>query len=674
MSNKMRKKKTKSSDPIATVTAKPALSLYAKNLVFLKAFAPQLATRVESLPSTRKYQVQKTGPKNLWNLTLPDRNGFFYDLNDPIEQTREELKKLDLKNAKCVLFLGCGLGYEIDCFLQDHSQKAPTTHMVIVEKELEVFAASMQVQDYAAMGKLLSLHLVVGEPQEELFGKMQDQFSAGYKLVVLLKAMKPVFLMQTLQRNKEYYLQALKAFREAGIYRLNNFGNSIEDSLIGVQNMLENINEIIYNPGINLLFDQFKGKPAIVASTGPSLNKTKHLLKGLEEKALIIAPEASLRPLMAIGVKPHMIVSIERTPEVVPLMEGFQKEEVCDVYYSATPVILNKAYQAYPGPRIIVYRNFDHFKWLQIDRGILNISHSTGNMSFEIAAAMGCDPIILIGQDLAYGREGITHASGVFHDDKQKFKQENRIQVPGNDGEPVYTNQLWQLFRTSYELALSKYPGTCINCSEGGAYIKGSTFMRFEEAIPKYITKPYFPLEKIKSHLSHFSSKQAEEDRKRVFQLVLGAIDVMEGMYQSCAEAVQALKDYDSELLALLNQKDYCKENEERLKYIHSHINGFKLQVQKNKETFQLLFMHIIQSFYLNFEIEMNAIPNKHDVSIKASIETILSQKKWFAVIGDTAKLCIGLLEKAKEDIVHPYNSSGVREESFNNPSNPPKN
>ncbi len=655
MSNKKRKKKSKIPEPPGTVTTKPSSTLYAKNLAYLQTFAPQIAARVENLPSMRKYQIQQTGPKNQWNLTLPDGNGFFYDFNDPIGQTQEELKKLDLKNAKCALFLGCGLGYEIDCFLWNHAQTALTTHLVIVEKELEVFAASLQIHDYVTMGNRFSLHLVVGEPQEDLFVKMQDQFSIGYKLVVLVKAMKPIFLMQTFQRDKEYYLQALKAFREAGVYRLNNFGNSIEDSLIGVRNMLENINEIIYNPGINLLFDQFAGKPAIVASTGPSLNKTKQLLKGLEEKALIIAPEASLRPLLTVGVKPHMIVSIERTPEVVPLMEGFQKEDVCDVYYAATPVILNKAYQVYPGPRIIVYRNFDHFKWLQIDRGILNISHSTGNMSFEIAAAMGCDPIILIGQDLAYGREGVTHASGVFHDDKQKFKQESRIQVTGNDGEPVYTNQLWQLFRTSYELALSKYSGTCVNCSEGGAYIKGTTFMRFEEAIPKYFKQPFFPLDKIKSRLKLFSLERAEEDRKRVLLLVEGAIDVMEGMYQSCVEAIRTLKDYDGELTTISNQKDYRKENEERIKYIQSHIDGFKLQVQKNKETFQLLFMHIIQSFYLNFEIEMNAIPNKHDDPRTISIEVILSQKKWFAVIGDTAKLCIGLLEKAKEDILHPH-------------------
>ena len=79
--------------------------------------------------------------------------------------------------------------------------------------------------------------------------------------------------------------------KDAGSQQILHFGNDPYDSLIGIENMLANLDEIISNPGINLLYNKFAGKPAIVVATGPSLNKNKHLLKGMENKALIVAAD-----------------------------------------------------------------------------------------------------------------------------------------------------------------------------------------------------------------------------------------------------------------------------------------------------------------------------------------------------------------------------------------------
>lgn len=92
--------------------------------------------------------------------------------------------------------------------------------------------------------------------------------------------------------------------------------------------MLANIKVILENPGINLLYNRFSEKPAIVVATGPSLNKNKHLLKGLEDKALIISVDASLKILMEMGVKPHLVTSLERVPQVANLIDGFTASEL----------------------------------------------------------------------------------------------------------------------------------------------------------------------------------------------------------------------------------------------------------------------------------------------------------------------------------------------------------
>lgn len=654
MSNfrKLKKTNDNKNQPTAAVKAvKTAKGFFESNMKYLKQRDPALAERIEKHAFTGSYQVVSTGNPPRLNLLLPDGKSFFYAVPDPEQDTRSEMEKLNLKNAKAALYLGIGLGYELDLFLRDYAKKAGTTHLIIAEKEMDIFYLTLKTLDYASMAKAFSLHFVVGEKEENLFLRLQEKFTADQKLVVLLKAMRPIFHSSSMKLSKEYYLRVLKAFREAGAYRLNNFGNSIEDSLIGVRNMLENINEIIYNPGINLLYNQFKGKPAIVVSTGPSLNKNKHLLKGLEEKALIVCPDASLRILIDMGMKPHLVTALERVPITAQLIKGFSKEEVEDVYYAATPVVVAEAYELYPGPRIIVYRNFDHFKWLKVERGILDIKQSSGNMAFKICDALGCDPIILIGQDLAYSREGTTHASGATLGEKQATPNLPTLHVMGNDGQPILTNTTWNGFRKSYEVDIAEYKGHCINATEGGAFIQGTTVATFQDAINQYITESFFPLKKIKELTDTLSREEIGRDAQRIEGLVEQTLNDMQHVYDTCKSGLEWLHSIKGELEDILKNLLPEKRATEKIALFRSMLNGYKAKVHERKENFQLFFMHIIQSFYLNFDIECNALPNQYDNEIEASVEFIKLHERWFATIGDTALICVDLLRETSKKI-----------------------
>jgi hypothetical protein len=61
------------------------------------------------------------------------------------------------------------------------------------------------------------------------------------------------------------------------------------------------------------------------------------------------------------------------------------------------------------------------------------------------------------------------------------------IEVMGNDGTPIKTNEAWYQCIRGYEVDLAEYKGTCINCTEGGALIAGARVMPFKEAIVAYL-------------------------------------------------------------------------------------------------------------------------------------------------------------------------------------------
>ena len=49
----------------------------------------------------------------------------------------------------------------------------------------------------------------------------------------------------------------------------------------------------------------------MVVSAGPSLRKNKHLLKDVQDKAVIIAVQTTFQPLLEMGVEPHFVTSLD---------------------------------------------------------------------------------------------------------------------------------------------------------------------------------------------------------------------------------------------------------------------------------------------------------------------------------------------------------------------------
>lgn len=629
-------------------------TIYYHNLQVLKEYYPDLADRIEKISGNNGLRIVKTGAQSIPNLYSENIKQYYYANHNPREDAAQQIKALQLKNTRLAIFLGIGLGYELLYYLQQEAESQNTNFILIIEKDLEIFKAALEATDLTAVIKKPEICFLVGEEESNVFSKLWAYLHENNRFL-LLKAMKPVYHPSTLKLYKEYYLKALQSLRDAASQVLLHFGNDPYDSLLGIEHMLANIDEIVSNPGINLLFDKFKGRPGVVVATGPSLNKNKHLLKGLENKAVIIAADASLKVLREMDFKPHIVVSLERNLPVKRLMEGFSADEVGDVYYAACPVIHPEVFPAYPGPHIIVYRNFDHFKWLGIDKGTLEIKVSAGNMAYKVAEALGCDPIILIGQDLAFSRDGKTHALGtagtVAGNQDDIHQRGGKFEVMGNDGSPITTNSIWYQCLKAYETDLAEYKGTCINSTEGGAYINGTQVMPFKEAIDKYIDEEFSPLDKIKEHLSLFSDETAQDDVDSLLELINRTILNMTEIVDNCRAGLDIYEKYKAELENYINNPDRINSVRKKINAIEKQYFIPKTNCSKNHETFQLFFAHVFQSYAINFEINMAAIPEKHEDKDLARIEIMLRNAEWYAVIGDLASICVKSLIQAKEKL-----------------------
>lgn len=626
--------------------------IYRRNLKALETVNPELVGRVRGA-TISNYELVYTGPNTPPTLKIKSCNMNYYKAGDPLKDAEEQVQALGLKNTRLAVFLGMGLGYELLYYFNQMANKQNTNYILVIERDLEMFKAALKTVDLSHLLSNSRLEFIVGLPEEKLYVQLRNYLAENSRFI-FLKAINAVYHPSSLLLYKDYYFGALKHLRESGTHQVLHFGNDPHDSIIGVENMMDNINEIIFNPGINLLFSSFKNKPGIVVATGPSLNKNKHLLKGIEEKALIVAADASLKVLLDIGVKPHLVTSLERVPATVKLLEGFKPEQVKNVYFAGCPVVRKEAYEVYPGPRVIVYRNFDHFKWLGIERGILNIQLSAGNMAFKLCEALGCNPIILIGQDLAFSRDGYTHAGGTILGDKQDFfLKGDHIEVKGNDGSPIKTTATWYSFLKSYELDVAGFDGQCINSTEGGAYIEGTEVIPFQDAINNYVNDYFYPLEIIETELNQFSKDDAEHDYNQVTSLIEGTKVDMQGIIEECEKGFMLYNNYKTALIKRLSGADGEDDFKEIVTTAHEKVIKPKNRITKEfGETYQLYFMHVLQSFNIKFEMEMIAIPEKHNSHEKALAEITLRHGEWYSVVKDLATIMLNLLCRAEVNML----------------------
>ena len=129
-------------------------------------------------------------------------------------------------------------------------------------------------------------------------------------------------------------------------------------------------------------------------------------------------------------------------------------------------------------------------------------------VALYLANHLGCDPLILVGCDLAYPREGgRTHASDTAHSrrtsalDREEsmefealFEHEEKVKarmmmVEGLDGAPVPTATPLHHQRVRLESDIQTLGLRVIDASAEGAAKKGATWMPLEDAIAEFATR-----------------------------------------------------------------------------------------------------------------------------------------------------------------------------------------
>ncbi|RLB20849.1 MAG: hypothetical protein DRG73_09510, partial [Deltaproteobacteria bacterium] len=621
------------------------------NMEVLEKRYPELARKVRETKDNPNYRLiqAKNGRPNV--LIKKDFNFLMlYDNEDPREYCRQYLKSLNIKYAPIVSFMGLGLGYHLDLFFKEYSKQLKTEEIIVFEENMSLFRLALELGDFRKIITHPNIHFFVGEEPEAAFPKLRTEILLSEKNRIVLRSVKIIPVPVCVLHGNEYYLRALKTVKDAARQIMITAGNDPFDSLVGLENMFKNLEDIISSPGLNLFHDRFKGKPSILVAAGPSLNKNMHLLKDLRDRALIISCDASFIPLMKHGIRPHLVTSLERTPGVALFYSGVKDFQ--GTYFVACPVIMPEVFSAFKGEKIIAYRAFSHFDWLENEKGSLSTGISVANMAFKILEALGCDPVILVGQDLAYSEEGDTHVEGnIFGERSEGILQKPAIMLEGNDGRPVRSERQWEIMKNTYEEDLEAYQGKCINATEGGVRIRGAEVMTLNEAIRKYCAEEFRPELIIKEVFSDFEKKNidVEGELKRIRKKAIETRKTLRVTINKFLEALNDARVVEKEIIRPFIDKGSSVDTERLLDIEKKFLELSKtLNDERDRKLFDIT-AHTLQPYDIWFTHELSILKDIYTNKDCLSAATVLKMKEWFAVIGHLLICTRDVLEKTEK-------------------------
>jgi len=416
---------------------------------------------------------------------------------DPVKEAQRSVSGFSRGRSSVLLVSGLALGYHLE-----HLALSGDIDILVIERDPEVVEICSQVNP----GILKKIMIITSASEIESYFDRLDM--SGFKGISHYTH-RPSY-----QIDPEFYDSITGNISRHVSSRVSDLLTRFEFEERWIRNIFRNLKHLAYAEGVGRFFGKFKGYPGIIVSAGPSLKKNISELENLRNRAVIVAVDTAYKVLSRHNITPHFVVTLDAQKYSSKHFLGAPANDtvlVADIV--SCPSILN----SYSG-RKVMSTTSKYFTdeqghtrrettpvmdWVEKFTGHFGDIQSGGSVAtsvFDMLLNFGCDPIILIGQDLAYtGRE--IHCTGTYHNDdwlpginrlknleciNQGVIRKRKIKyVPGYGGDnPVITDFVFDLYKSWFEDSSRRVSVDVINATEGGAAIENTRELSLSRSVP----------------------------------------------------------------------------------------------------------------------------------------------------------------------------------------------
>lgn len=477
-------------------------SLFVENMRGLWRTDAQLAWRIDQLPETSGLDVQpsRRGGPTAAVRTQDGRNLFLHSRYAPEREADEFAEQFDAGDAACVVLCGLGLGYHLKAICRKFGRD---TIVLVSEPDLPTIKSAMEHVDLSeqlACGRVRILTSTERDYLHDRLTHFSTQLMFGTSFAVPTAAR---------EHNAAFHSACREAIVDYAAFAKMSITTLVRNAEITCRNIANNLPTYVTTPPTQTIHGAFKGQPAILVAAGPSLRKNIDQLVELQDRAVIIAAQTTLQPLLDRGITPDFVTSLDFSDLSAQFFEGVSIPDA--VVLVAEPKASWKVIDAFRNavdgePKTIMLDNVFAHRCLGdalAARAPMEPGATVMHLAFYLAQWLGCDPIVFVGQDLGFGGH-VYYAPGVaMHAAWQpelgrfctlEMKEWERIirqrnilrKVPGIDGSPIYTDEQMFTYLQQFERDFARAPQRIIDATEGGARKRGADILTLAEAAQSF--------------------------------------------------------------------------------------------------------------------------------------------------------------------------------------------
>ncbi|UEB50191.1 motility associated factor glycosyltransferase family protein [Campylobacter curvus] len=629
--------------------------IFEKNLNALFQQDEILAARLFSLSSQDKYEVFQGS--DIIDINIINKKTFKYIYENPVKDIENLLEETQRKYKRypALFFYGLGNGIFYKAILKNETHK----RIIVIEPDLEIIYIVLNLIDFA--DDLAKERLI-------LFYSEFTTYTQFYYLITKLDLSMYAKTYNLIIHTKFYddfaddYTRINKDITKAFSHMAVSHGNSIDDLLIGVRQHIENLPKMLTNYCYTDLVKKRHGlmDTAVIVSTGPSLDKQLETLKKFAPFVSIISVDASYPILARNGIKPDYVTSIER---MIPTSTFFEKKHPKidkDIHFVVASVTHKQTIKnILPRRLVLTMRPQNEEMMYGLKRyGYLGVGHSCANMGYQLAYALGHKNIVFIGQDLAFGKDGASHAKGhtIMQPDENLYTT-----AYGGEGE-VRTTYVWTIFKNQFENDIEEAKRediTSYNCTEGGARINGAIERPFLEVMNELCK------DKVAKRLPNIpktSDKQSSKDMLKAYKTIQDKISVQTLVKNKIEHTFLEVVPKIDEILKIRNEGKVSEKLFSRLLKIIKTIDKTKDFITRKKYKPYIEHIFQISVFYQELELaKISVAPSDTKLEkVNKLIEWAEFHKYWLFSAAGGFEADIQTTKKAAKNLINELKKRGI--------------
>lgn len=310
---------------------------------------------------------------------------------------------------------------------------------------------------------------------------------------------KPTFVASPAYSNRSEMLAAIIERFEYEYARIDNVVHEFQ--LCGApfaRNFWRNLFFLASSRNGGNLRKKFLNVPAVVVGAGPSLDAHVEQLRTLNDRALIFAGGSSVPILCEAGIDPHYIAGVD--PNSYQYLR-VRQSTAFEVPFCWRSRLFHEALNQVLGP-LLYLRGGDGYsiaywfeKQLGISGPILEGGYSICNLLIELAAFLGCSPIILVGVDLAYGKKLEPYASGLRRSgafSETEYGHREHVHLKTASGKKIVTQWQWVQEAQWIDAFAEKHKRARLyTVTDSGMEFEQVPFMALDQIEKKFLQNEY---------------------------------------------------------------------------------------------------------------------------------------------------------------------------------------